>query len=95
MASSFEKYTDRSGNERRNQIWEIQSLAEAQAEGRPVAGVGPQVPDDNTTGQNQDAMLLNMIAGATHADFAQKVLNSQPPVRPGPSQRAYGPDTGC
>ena len=76
VASSFEKYTDRSGNERRNQIWEIQSLAEAQAEGRPVAGVGPQVPDDNTTGQNQDAMLLNMIAGATHADFAQKVLNS-------------------
>lgn len=77
LASVFEKYTDRSGNERRNQIWEIQSLAEAQTEGGPVAGDGVQAAGGLIVdAMAQDNMLLEMIDGATHADFAQKVLNS-------------------
>ena len=75
MAAVFEKYTDRSGNERRNQIWEIQALAGEQADGQAVtAGAG--VTDGALSAEARDNQLLEMISGATHADFAQKVLNS-------------------
>ena len=79
LASVFEKYTDRSGNERRNQIWEIQSLAgtSGQAQvGEQPAPDSPFTPQDGTEAPEQDALLLEMIDGSTHADFAQKVLNS-------------------
>ena len=73
MAAVFEKYTDRSGNERKNQIWEIQALAGAVSTDQMVLE-GDIVEDLDT--EAQDRQLLEMIDGATHADFAQKVLNS-------------------
>ena len=74
MAGVFEKYTDRSGNERKNQIWEIQALAGVQT-GDPGVADNPDSQDIAET-IDQDSQLLEMIGGATHADFAQKVLNS-------------------